>query len=159
MKKTAPHAADIMNAEPIVLTEDQIVRDAAEQMWKQHTPASVLVDGERRPIGILSQQGLILALLDVVNHGMPAGPPRQYLDPGIPTIEEDAGLVQMAELFARHEQVRALAVVREGKLAGLVLRTDVVHAVMEHLSGVEDTEQRLLYLSALRDSGDTPNFE
>ena len=159
MKKPAPHAAEIMNDDPVVLTEDQKLRHAAEQMWKQHTPASALVDAERRPVGILSQQGLIRALLDVVNHGMPVGPPRQYLDPGIPTVEEDANLVLMAELFARHELVRALAVVRDEKLVGLVLRADVVHAVMEHLSGVEDTEQRLLYLSALRDRGETPDFK
>jgi len=122
-----------------VLTEDQKVRD-------------------RRPIGILSQQGLIRALLDVVNHDMPAGPLRQHLDPGIPTVEEDAGLVLMAELFDRHELVRALAAVRDEKLVGLVLCADVVHAVMEVLSGVEDTEKRLLYLSALRERGETPDF-
>ena len=121
--------------------------------------ASVLVDAERHPIGILSQQGLIRALLDVVNHDMPAGPLRQYLDPGLPTVKEDANLVLMAELFARHDGVRALAVVREEKLVGLVLRADVVHAVMEHLSGVEDTETRLLYLSALRPRGETPDFK
>ena len=159
MKKPAPRASQIMNPDPIVLTEEQLVRHAAEQMWKRRTPASVLVDSERRPIGILSQQGLILALLDVVNHGMPAGPLRQYLDPGVPAVEEDAGLVHLAELFARHDLVRAIAVVRDEKLVGLVVRADVVHAVMEHLSGVEDTEQRLLYLSALRDSGERPNFE
>jgi CBS domain-containing protein len=159
MKKHAPHAAQIMNADPIVVTEDQKLRIAAEKMWKQHAHASVLVDAERRPLGILSQQGLIRALLDVVNHDMPAGPPRQYLDPALPTIAEDANLVVMAEQFAQHEGVRALVVVRDEKLVGMVLRADVVHAVMEYLSGVDDTEKRLLYLSALRGTGETPSFE
>jgi hypothetical protein len=31
--------------------------------------------------------------------------------------------------------------------------------VVEHLSSVEDTEQRLLYLSALRESDERPEFE
>ena len=159
MKKHAPHAAEIMNDDPIVLTEDEKLRYAAEKMWKQHALASVLVDAERRPLGILSQQGLIRALLDVVNHDMPVGPPRQYLDPALPTVEEDANLVLMAELFAKHDGVRALAVVRGEKLVGMVLRADVVHAVMEHLSGVEGSDQRLLYLSALRDRGETPDFK
>jgi CBS domain-containing protein len=159
MKKPAPLAAEIMNADPIVLTEDQRAGEAAERMWKRKTPASVLVDDERRPVGILSQHGLILALLDVVNHGMPAGPLRQYLDPGVPTVEEDAGLVHMAELFARENLVRALAVVRDEKLVGLVLRADVVHAVVEHLADVDDLQQQVLYLSALRDTGDTPDFK
>jgi CBS domain-containing protein len=159
MKKHAPHAAEIMNADPIVVTDDQKLRIAAEKMWKQRAHASILVDAERRPVGILSQQGLIRALLDVVNHDMPVGTPRQYLDPAVPTIEEDANLVVMAELFAKHDGVRALAVVRDEKLVGMVLRADVVHAVMEYLSGVEDTEKRVLYLSALRDRGETPDFE
>jgi predicted transcriptional regulator len=159
MKKHAPHAATIMDDDPIVLTEDKKLRYAAEKMWKQHAHASVLVDAERRPVGILSQQGLIRALLDVVNHDMPVGNPRQYLDPAVPTIEEDANLVLMAELFAKHDGVRALSVVRNEKLVGLVLRADVVHAVMEHLSGAESREQRLLYLSALRDRGETPVFD
>ena len=48
MKKHAPHAAQIMNADPIVVTEDQKLRIAAEKMWKQKAHASALVDAELR---------------------------------------------------------------------------------------------------------------
>ena len=41
----------------------------------------------------------------------------------------------------------------------LVLRRDVVHAVMEYLKGVDDVQQRVLYLSALREAGETPYFD
>ena len=160
MKKPAPRAASIMARDPIVLTNDQIVRDAAEQMWKRGSPAAVLVDENRHPLGILSQQGLMLALLDVVHHDMPPGPLRQYLDPGMPTISERAGLLRMAELFVRKGySVRALPVLRAERLVGIVLRRDVVHAVMEYLKGVDDVQQRVLYLSALREMDEAPHFD
>jgi CBS domain-containing protein len=158
MKKPAPRASNIMDRDPIVVTADQIVRDAAEQMWRRGSPAAVLVDEQRSPVGVLSQQGLMLAMLDIVNHGMPPGPLRSYLDPGLVTIEESCGLVHMAEMFVRKgSAVRALPVVRNGRLVGLVLRRNVVQAVMQYLEGVEDNRQRVLYLSALRD--EAPYFD
>jgi CBS domain-containing protein len=160
MKKPAPRAAEIMDRDPITVSPSQVVRQAAECMWKGHCPAAVLVDERHRPLGILSQQGLILALLDIVNHGMPPGPPKIYADPGLVTVDEMAGLLPMAELFVRKgAAVRALAVVRAERLVGLVLRRDVVHAVMDYLTGVEDVQQRVLYLSALRKIDEAPSFD
>ncbi len=158
MKRPAPRAQDIMDRDPIVVSGDQIVRDAAELMWRQGSPAAVLVDEQRHPLGILSQQGLMLAMLDIVSHGMPPGPLRGYLDPGLVTIEESAGLVHMAEIFVRKgSAVRALPVVSNDRLVGLVLRRNVVQAVMQYLEGVDDVRQRVLYLSALRD--EAPYFD
>ncbi len=160
MKKTAPRAVDIMDRDPIALTDDQLVRFAAECMWKRGCPAAVLVDDQRHPLGVISQQGLMLALLDIVNHGMPPGPLRQYLDPGLETLKEGSGLLHMAELFVRKGYaVRALPVVRGESLVGLVLRRDVVHAVMEYLRDVDDVKKRVLYLSALRELDEAPHFD
>ncbi len=160
MAKRAPRAVDIMDRDPIALTDEQLVRFAAECMWKRGCPAAVLVDERRRPLGVISQQGLMLALLDIANHGMPPGPLRQYLDPGLETLRESSGLLHMAELFVRKGySVRALPVVRQEALVGLVLRRDVVHAVMEYLKGVDDTGQRVLYLSALREFDEAPHFD
>jgi predicted transcriptional regulator len=160
MKRPAPRATDIMDSKPITVTADAVVREAAEAMWKGDSPVAVLIDDEDHPQAVLSQQGLMLALLDIVNHGMPAGPLRQYVDPGLSTIDENTGLLHMAELFVRMgAAVRALPVVRDEKLVGLVVRRNVVQAVMEYLKGVEDLEQRVLYLSALRDTDETPHFE
>ena len=160
MKRRTPRAGDIMNRDPIVLTDNLLVKDAAEQMWRRGAPAAVLVDGDRYPIGILSEQGLILAMLDVVNHGMPPGPLRQYLDPGLPMVDEGCGLVHMAELFVRKgSAVRALLVMRGRRLAGLVVRRELVHAVGEYLKGVDDVQQRVLYLSALREIDEAPHFD
>ena len=86
MRKPVPRASDIMDSDPITVTEHQLVRFAAECMWQRGCPASVMVDGGRRPLGVISQQGLMLALLDIVNHGLPPGPLRQYMDPGLAVV-------------------------------------------------------------------------
>ena len=160
MKKKAPQAADIMNDGPVVLTRDSLVREAARAMWQDETPVGTVVDDDYHPIGVISQQGLLRALLDVVNHEMPAGAVMDYLDPDFPVIEETASLVGMAEIFARQGYtVRGLPVTRDGKLVGIVLRRDVVHAVMEYLKHVDDPAQAALYLSALKDADERPSFE
>lgn len=160
MKRKAPCAGDIMDRDPIVLTSDQLVRDCAERMWERVASVAVLVDDRRRPLGIVSHQGLMLALLDIVNHGMPPGPLRQYVAAGLETVDEQVGLLHLAETFVRKGYgVRALAVVRDGELVGVIQRRYVVHAVMEYLKGVEDPQQRVLYLSALRNVDEVPYFE
>lgn len=160
MKRQAPRAGDIMSDDPVVLTSDQLVRDCAELMCNKQAPVAVLVDDERRPLGVVSEQGLMLALLDIANHGMPPGPLRQYLDPGLETVEESVGLLHLAERFVRKGySVRGLAVVREGRLVGVVQRRLVVQAVIDYLKGVDDPNKRVLYLSALREMDETPYFE
>jgi len=160
MKRKPPVAGDIMNDDPVVLTADQLVRDCAELMCDKQAPVAVLTDDERRPLGIVSEQGLMLALLDIVNHGMPPGPLRQYLDSGLETVDERVGLLHLAERFMRKGySVRGLAVIREGRLVGVIQRRFVVQAVIDYLKGVDDPHKRVLYLSALREMDETPYFE
>ena len=148
-----------MNDTPLVLRHDTLIPEAAQAMWKKQVPVAAVIDDEQKPMGILSQQGIMLALLDVVNHERPAGPVGEYLDPTTRSISEDLSLLALAEIFVRRGYaVRALPVVKDGSLVGLIWRRDVVHAVMEYLSGAKD-EHLNLYLSALKDVEEQPSFD
>jgi CBS domain-containing protein len=159
IRPKVPKAANIMNANPVVLKHDVLIPDAAKAMWKKQVPVAAVIDDEQRPLGILSQQGMMLALLDVVGHERPAGPVVDYLDPTTRSISEEIPLLLLAEIFVRRGYaVRALPVVRKERLVGLIWRRDVVHAVMDYLSGAK-SEHLNLYLSALKDVEEQPHFD
>ena len=137
---------------------DLLIPDAAETMWKKQVPVAAVIDAQHRPVGILSQQGLMLALLDFVNHERPSGVVVDYLDPITRSIGEEISLLTLAEIFVRRGYaVRAIPVVRNERLVGLIWRRDVVHAVMDYLSGAK-SEDLNLYLSALKEVDEQPHF-
>lgn len=159
IKPKVPKAASIMNDSPVVLKHDVLIPEAADAMWKKQVPVAAVVDGDNRPLGILSQQGIMRALLDVVNHERPAGLVADYLDPTTRSISEEIPLLTLAEIFVRRGyEVRALPVVRNERLVGLIWRRDVVHAAMVYL-GAAKSEHLTLYLSALKEVDEQPHFD
>ena len=81
------------------------------------------------------------------------------LDAATPTITEETGLLAIAQQFVQADRiVPSLPVLCDGKLIGLVSRHDVIYAVSQYLSSATDTHARILYLSALKDPEETPEF-
>ena len=121
MKKKPPRADDIMNAKPLTLAKDALIGEAANEMWSKQSPVATVIDEHHHVVGVLSQQGLMLALLDVVNYSMPAGPVTDYLDPSTRHISPQTTLLQMAEKFVRRGYaIRALTVVdKDERLVGV----------------------------------------
>ena len=64
---------------------------------------------------------------------------------------------KVAEIFVRRGYaLRALPVICDDNLCGLIWRRDIVHAVIEYLKGVKG-DQLVRYLKVLKDAEDTPS--
>lgn len=140
---------DIMIREVICVGPDEPVRDIALAMLTRRISGVPVVDAERRVIGIVSEGDLIrrpelqtdqarggwlgLFLSDderardfVKTHGLKA---REVMTQPAIGVAPDTPLAEVVRLMERN-RVKRLPVVENGKLAGLVTRTDLLRALV-----------------------------
>lgn len=153
MMGKVPRVRDVMNKSPLTLTPDMIIRDAAKKLMKKNVFAAPVVDPDGNFIGMFSQQGCMVGLVDAVYHEVPlplhVG---DYLTPEkhTLTITEDAPIMTAVAKFAESEElILSLPVLREGKVVGLIARQDVIHTFFKITKKIPDPKQAILYISAL----------
>lgn len=157
--KPAPRVRDMMNRKPLIIDPDTRMGDAARLLLKKKAPAAAVVDGKKHFHGIVSTQGLMVALVDIVYEELPEGPVKNYMDPMPPKLSETSPLMMVAEMFVKGGYTnRAFPVMRDGQLVGLITRLGVIGAVMGYTQGAKDRDSQLLYISALKEMDEPPAF-
>lgn len=144
-------AADIMVRDVACVGPEATVRDVASLMLERRISGVPVVDGERRLLGIVSEGDLIRrpeietdhipegwlgvflseeqrARNFVKSHGRKA---REVMSQPVICAAPEAPLAEIVRLMERH-RVKRLAIVEQGRLAGLVTRTDLVRAMVAH---------------------------
>ena len=157
--KKVPNAGDIMAKHPITLRADTKIHEAANKLVKKRIGSAPVVDEHGEFLGVFSLQSCLKAMIDAVHGEVPGKDVSVQLDAETDTITEETGLLAIAQQFVQANRiVPSLPVLRDGILVGLVSRHDVILAVSHYLSSATDTHARLLYLSALKDPEETPEF-
>ena len=151
--RKVPRVKDIMTKSPLILTPDMIIRDAAKKLMKKNVFAAPVVDPDGNFIGMFSQQGCMVGLVDAVYHEVPlplhVG---DYLEPEkhTLTITENAPIMTAVAKFAGSDHlILSLPVLRQRKVVGLVARQDVIRTFFEITAKIPDAQQAILYISAL----------
>jgi CBS domain-containing protein len=151
--RKVPRVKDVMTKSPLVLTPDMIIRDAAKNLMKKHVFAAPVVDPDGNFIGMFSQQGCMVGLVDAVYNEVPLPlNVSDYLEPKeyTLTITEDAPIMTAVSKFAESNHlILSLPVLRDGKVVGLIARKDVIRTFFEITAKVPDAKQAILYISAL----------
>jgi CBS domain-containing protein len=148
-----------MNRRPVTVDAEMSMGDVARVFLKKKIPSLAVVEGEGRFLGLISTQGLMRALMDVLHDEVPAGPVKHYLDPDQPRLAEGTALVKVAQLFVQTGyENRSLPVLRGERLVGLVTRLDVIRAVMNYFAGVKGKGAETLYISALKEIDEKPDL-
>jgi CBS domain-containing protein len=148
-------AKDIMTTKLVTLTPDMGLRDAANTLLKKQISGAPVVDDQGTLIGVFSEKDLMVALIDAVYDELPSTEVRAYMTADPHAIAEDLDLLSIAQIF-QTKDYRRLPVLADGKLVGQISRRDVMRAVVKLLEPAHDQKTALLYLSALRDSGEAP---
>lgn len=161
-------AADIMTTEVETVSPDTPARHVAELLLGKAYRAVPVVDGERRPVGIItnsdlvSRGGLSVRMELLANLDTPAihavlermasnhKTARDIMTPRPATVAASAPLTQVAETMTRRRLKRLPVVGEGGALAGTLSRVDLLRTV-SGLSGSEEAEPGLAGLS-----GDMP---
>jgi CBS domain-containing protein len=148
-------AADIMTREVVTVGPDTSVAEIAALLHENRITAVPVVDAERHVLGIVSEGDLL--------GRPPAGSPRGWwlrlfderavlleeiatarhlkahdvmTRPAV-TVVEDTPVDVLASLM-RRRRVKRLPVLRDGKLAGLVSRADVLDALVRQSQATSD---------------------
>jgi predicted transcriptional regulator len=118
-----PSAGDLMNAQPIFAEPSEALGKALDRM-KKHGYSQLPVVDRGQPVGSVSES----AILGLIERGseldaLRRQPVRLSMGSGFPTVEPETRKRTVVELLKDHD---AVLVVREGKLVGLVTKTDIL---------------------------------
>ncbi|MFQ5868506.1 MAG: PTS sugar transporter subunit IIA [Candidatus Zixiibacteriota bacterium] len=139
---------DIMNTKPVTVTPQDSLKEVANLLFKHHLSGVFVVDKGGKVLGEITEEELIKAALPdygslIANlANLPELEPfddllrkedeirvREVFDRKARTVEENAPVVEVAAmmLFKRASRV---AVMREGRFVGEVLRSDIVSKII-----------------------------
>jgi tRNA nucleotidyltransferase (CCA-adding enzyme) len=121
-------AADIMSSPPITVPSSSAIRDALELMRRYNINALPVVSGDGAVAGVITRQVADKA----VYHGLSSSPAGDYMTTEFETVETDTSVEEIREKVIAHG-ARLLPVVREGRVAGVITRTDLIKLLQEGL--------------------------
>src|SRR5678815_691764 len=127
--------------DPVTIAPDRLVKDALELMRAHHISGLPVVDGEKRPVGILTRRDLRFErnleqrVADVMTKKLV-------------TVPESVSAQQSIELLHKHRIEKLVVVDGAGRLKGLITIKDIEQAE-EHPLAAKDSMGRLMVGAAV----------
>jgi CBS domain-containing protein len=130
--------SDYCRSDPATATPDESVQEAAKRMEAANAGCLVVVDAERRPVGLLTDRDVALGVLRGRLDPTTARVSELMHEPVV-TVTEHAPL-QVAARFMRQNALRRVPVVdnASGELRGIVAADDLVQLIASELGLVAD---------------------
>jgi CBS domain-containing protein len=137
--------ADLMAHDPAIVRSDEPLVTVARKLLRRRISGAPVVSENGQLMGFISEHDLVSwhaktiellsaedASLDPSEYGRrfeneSAGSPMSH---PASSIDEDASLMAVVDAF-RHPRLRRLPVTRDGKLIGMIGRSDVVRAMIQ----------------------------
>jgi predicted transcriptional regulator len=153
MMDKVPRIKDIMTKRPLILKPEMIVRDAAKRLLKKGVFAAPVVGTDKKFLGMFSQQGCMVGLMDAVYREVPLPlHVADYLeskDRYEPVTEDEPIMTAVARFANSPELLLCLPVVRSDQIVGVVARHDIIRAFFKLTAKVPDAQEAILYISGL----------
>lgn len=126
-----PRIADYMATDLVTLSPDMEINRAMKTLLDERVSGAPVVDAKGLLVGVLSKKDCLKAALSSFYYQEWGGSVADYMSSPVETLEADMELVQAAERFlASH--FRLFPVMRDGRLAGQISRTDVLRGLTEN---------------------------
>ncbi len=134
LKKTIPYpptARDLMSSPVRTIPSDTTIEEAHRILLRYGHSGLSVVDASGDLVGIISRRDLDIAL----HHGFAHAPVKGYMSKNLKTIAPDTELPEIKSLMVTYD-IGRLPVLENGKLQGIVTRTDVLREL--HQENVEE---------------------
>ena len=135
-------AQDIMSADPVCVTPQTSVEEAARLM-KDHNVGVLPVvseEGSRELVGVITDRDIAIRHV-AEGHSSPDCPVSEAMSQNVKTCRTDAAVEEVMETMGR-EQVRRIPIVDErGSLVGMVSQADVVLEAKDERKAEEMVEK------------------
>jgi len=115
-EQTAPPVRDVMSADVATTTPETTVADFARQLLDGGLGGMPVVDADGTLVGMVSEYDVISKRGTIV---------AEIMSRGVLSVGEDANTDQVAGIMGLHG-IRRVPVVRDGRLVGIVSRTDLL---------------------------------
>ncbi|MBU0513785.1 MAG: CBS domain-containing protein, partial [Proteobacteria bacterium] len=130
-------ARKLMSSPVVSVASEATIGQARELATRYGLNALPVVDGGR-PVGLLSGQVLAKAAM----HGLEDQPVSEYMDAEVPTVGPEATLHEVQQAVIDRRQ-RLLPVVEDGRMVGVITRTNLLTALVEEPLAAEGLADRV----------------
>ncbi len=128
-------AGKICSRVVVFATGNETVRDAAHRMRENNVGALVVVDKERRPVGILTDRDIVMR--SVAEDRDPAYTTiEEIMTQELRTVQESTAIEEALRVMQRFGARRLVVLTDEGKLAGLLSVDDVIELLAEEAAAI-----------------------
>lgn len=128
--------SDFMSTPVVAARPGDSLAHIRRLMLRYRVGRVVVVDEAMRPIGVVTRSDFLkIADSPLAKRGLDAIPVEKVMTPNPVTIKADRGLREAARLMLQHNISGLPVVDEEGRLVGVITKTDVVRAYAERLRG------------------------
>jgi CBS domain-containing protein len=120
-------AKDVMNAGVVAVDPDDTIEEVMSRMIRLGISGMPVVDTSGQLLGVITEFDLLELVWDTHTTKNKA---YHYMTREVRTVDEDAELVDVAELF-HTLAIRRLLVMRDNKVAGIISRRDLIWYILK----------------------------
>ncbi len=123
--------SDYMNHQPTLILHTANIRDAVILMLSKKIIGVSVVDENRNLVGYISEQDCIAQMLNVVFHSEEPGPVHEVMAKDVMKVTPETTVVELAETIIESRPKNYPVIDKDGKLVGLISRTEVLQALID----------------------------
>lgn len=120
--------ADYMVEQPITLTPDMEINEAAKLLLKNRISGAPVVDAGGNLVGIFSEGDCLRSALSSGYYHETTALVADHMSTDVQTVTPEDSVLAVAEIFTQHRR-RRLPVLKDGKLIGQISRRDALRAI------------------------------
>ena len=125
-----PAARDFMVTDLVVLSPEMKVHEAMGLFLANDISGAPVIDAHGSVVGMLTERDCLQVIYAASYHKEPGGSVAESMATEIQTIEADADLLHVIEIFLR-SRFRRFPVLDGTRLVGQISRRDILRAVMD----------------------------
>ncbi|MGH1485429.1 MAG: CBS domain-containing protein [Cellvibrionaceae bacterium] len=123
--------ADFMNHQPQVVKDTTNVREAVELLLNKNIIGVPVIDNDNNLVGYLSEQDCIEEMLNDAFYCEEPGAVSKVMQKDVMSVKPNTSIVELAQTIIKNKP-KNYPVIDDGKLVGLISRTDVLKALVDN---------------------------